>query len=346
MLVRIAIVAVISTQLFFPTLCAAAGAGDSARRAGVLASVRQHLSERPPQWPPAWQQEYIDSIGRALDPYQNEGDFAVRTEAFRKGFGAFWVGMDKEPCGRTTFESYAAQMQWFAEMLMSRPLPAREDKDTVERQFGELCEYAMRLLKGEFPFLADAPMEAARQASLQAYHAMIEAPLVPLFMTVFTAEQMTRIRKNWARLYERRRALWRDIRDGSTDLDHEGSPLALTEHPHYQFVKQCLDDLPGAIWPTIGTPPHYVLKALGALNKERENDRRQRQADLFRERKLEAQCSHRLEKLEQWSFIFAALLETPLSTREHLTLDPNQEPTPDTESSCGLKGGDAHDLDE
>jgi hypothetical protein len=87
-----------------------------------------------------------------------------------------------------------------------------------------------------------------------------------------------------------------------------------------------------------------VVRVLALLNQEKENEREQRRAAAARERQLESQYSHRLEDVEQWSFIFTALLETCVRPGVPAMSDTDSRFSHDGQRSQQAEGGGAYDL--
>ena len=144
---------------------------------------------------------------------------------------------------------------------------------------------------------------------------------------------MKAIKSNWARSYKRWYSFWRNIRYSTVDREDLYDPNNLTNHPQFKFVKRCLNYMPQAIWPTLGKPPEYVIDAALKLNAEKaEKIRAYRKADKT-EINLAIRFSNQVEQVEQWSFVFTALLETAI-------LDENRGPS----SANPQKGGGAYGL--
>jgi len=149
---------------------------------------------------------------------------------------------------------------------------------------------------------------------------------VPIYRRPFSQEQMKAIKANWARLYRRWDSFWRHIRDHGVDREDLPDPKDLTNHPQCTFVERCLSYMHQAIWPAFGKPPEYVVDAARKLSEEKAEKTRAHRKAGKAEINLSIRFLNQVEQVEQWSFVFTALLETavPGDERDPSSADPRK----------------------
>jgi hypothetical protein len=302
------------------------------RLTDVLMLAERCVADPCVGWPLEWRQEYLDTIGRALREDPGTPDHFVRIEVFAQGFPTYWSHCQLSDLTRAGYELLKAEMRWYCETLMAAELTSPSERAMVNSQFREICDYATEHLKGQFPFLTDAYVEAGKKAALREFDGSLEAPLLPIFRKPFSQDQLHRIKSNWARSYRRWFFVWRDVRYEAMFREASSDPNARPNDPQAEFVRQCLAYLPRVIWPVVERPPEYVLEAMQALNEERTARTRAYAQTAEIERDLASRFSNRVEQVEQWGLVFTALFETAMAGDNcSASIDPQ-------------KGGDAYEL--
>jgi len=299
----------------------------------ALATVQDCMARSRASWPDAWQREYLDTVRKVLASDPNLPDYQARIEVFRRGFMRYWGQGQGTKLTQLEYDLRKAEIRWYCETLMSQDLPSDSERAILKAQLRDLCDYAGQYLKGRFPFLTPARVEEAKKAVVAEFDQEVDSPLLPIFRKALSDTQVRAIKANWGRLYRRWHFIWREIRYGGPDLEPASASTDPTKHPHYRFVRRCLLYLPGIIWPTVEKPPTYVTDVIRKLNAEKAQRRRVNRQGMEAERELAMRSSNQIEQVEEWSFVFTALLETA---------NPGNGQSPSPADSP--KGGDAYDL--
>ncbi len=299
----------------------------------AVATVRGCMDRAPAPWPDAWQREYVDTVRKALSVDPNRPDYAVRLDIFCRGFRRHWDRCQGSHLTQARYEVLKAEMRWYCETLMAEDLPSTSEKMLLQRQFRELCDYATEYLMARFPFLISEYVQEAKEAVLREFDEDLTAPLMPIFRRPFSEEQLCGIKANWGRLYERWHFIWQDVRYGGGEPGDLSDPETIENHSHYRFVRRCLNYLPRLFWAAGPRPPGYVAEAIGKLNAGKAERGRLNKPGADAERDLARRSSNQVEQVEQWSFVFTALLET---ANAHTTQGRSCVKSPE--------GGGAYDL--
>jgi hypothetical protein len=272
-------------------------------------------------------------IREALSNDPNQPDYQARIGVFRRGFTRYWGKSQGSELTQPEYELRKAEMRWYCETLMAEGPASASEKAVLKVQLRDLCDYAAEYLKGRFPFLTPGCVEEAKKAALADFDQEVDSPLLPIFRRPFSEDQLRAIKANWGRVYRRWHFIWRDVRYAGGGQGDLSDPRDLASHPHYRFVKRCLLYLPRTIWPTGAKPPGYVVDVIRELNAEKAERGRMNRQGADAERELAMRSSNQIEQVEEWSFVFTALLETANAGN-------GQGPSP----ANSLEGGDAYDL--
>ena len=307
----------------------------------VLLSIKQCLSESRVEWPSEWQEQYVDTIRQIVLEHRGKPDFSVRLDIIRNGLPLFWQHIDKSACSEGQFGVYRAEIRWYVEHLMAEKLSSEKDREVLKSQFRDLFNYAIQSMRAQFPILRTEMVEASLQDSLKRSYERIDAPLMPIYSKPLTEKQIKRIKTKCDRSHTDRSAFWRNLSGNRPDQKRDSTVADPKMHPHYLFTKRCLHKVLGSIWPVAAKPPDYCLKAL----QQRIQESKERQQFLQRqseaEQKLTSRFSTRIEQVEQWSFILAALLETAACEQDRSTGSGNNEQASGMSSSEQVEGGGA-----
>jgi len=299
----------------------------------TLAIVQDCMASTPAPWPDTWQREYLDAIRQALNNDANQADYAPRIEVFRRGFARYWAKSPVAGLTQTEFDLRKAEIRWYCETLRAEEPASPSEKVVLKAQLRDLCDYAAQYLNGRFPFLKPECVEEAKKAALAEFEQEVESPLLPIFRRPLSEDQLRATKARWARLYRRWHFIWRGVRYGGRGGGDLSDPGNLTSHSHYRFARRCLTYLPRTLWPTVPKPPGYVLEVITKLNAEKAERARLTRKGVHAEREVAMRCSNQIEQVEEWSFVFTALLETAST---------------DHGQACSLansrEGGDAYDL--
>jgi hypothetical protein len=322
-------------MLFGGLIGKALGSAEPAPLEQALTAVQDCMTRSPAPWPEAWQREYLDAIRKALASDPNLPDCAAKLEVFRRGFMRYWAQGQGFKLTQLEYDLRKSETRWYCETLMSQDLPSTSERAILKGQLRDLCDYAGQYLKGRFPFLTPVCLEEAKKSVLTEFDQEVDSPLLPIFRRPLSDAQVRAVKANWGRLYRRWHFIWRDVRYGGPDLEGASASTDPTKHPHCRFVKRCLLYLPGMIWPTVEKPPGYVTDVIRKLNAEKAERGRVNRQGAEAERELAMRSSNQVEQVEEWSFVFTALLETANAGN-------GQRPSP----AHSPKGGDAYDLNE
>lgn len=276
----------------------------------VIHKVRENITDPNLGWQPEWQCEYLDTLKQVLNEYNDVSNYNKRVEILLNGFDSYWAKVRIPKCTNSQFNMLKAEIQWFSETLMSEELSSDTEKDLLKSQLRDLCNYTTKHLKGQFPFLEESYIQKAKEDMLREFNIEIENPIVPFFRRPFSENQIHIIKTNWARWHERWYFIWRDEKNKNINQESSSNSRSFENHLHYKFIKRCLRHLPRTIPPTLEKKYSYVTKAAEQLNKEINEKNRIYTQIKQSERKLKSLFSNQIEQVEQWSFIFTALLET------------------------------------
>lgn len=306
----------VSWGLMLLALLSSALADELAESAGpgpleqTLAAVQDCMARSPAPWPDAWQGEYLDTVRKALASDPNLPDYRAKIEVFRRGFTRYWAQGQGSGLTQLEYDLRKAETRWYCETLMSQDLPSASERAILKAQLRDLCDYAGQYLKGRFPFLTPRCVEEAEKSVLTEFDQEVDSPLLPIFRKPLSDAQVRAIKANWGRLYRRWHFIWREVRYEGAGQGGLSDPRDPPSHPHYRLVKRCLLYLPRTIWPTLEKPPGYVIDVIRKLNAEKAERGRINRQGAEAERELAMRSSNQVEQVEEWSFVFTALLET------------------------------------
>lgn len=303
--------------------------------AEVLSIIERLVAHPAVGWRAERQREYLDTVRQALGNSNDIPDYAARIDILRRAFPAYWNESRVSELTQAQYEMRRAEIRWHCETLMAEEPASASEKALVKAQFRDLGDYAAEYLMARFPFLTPEHVQAGKTAGLREFDDELEAPLILIFRRPFSQDQLKAIKANWARMYSRWFFTWRDVRYGAAGQADPADAKHPANHPHYEFVKRCMSYLPRTIWPALGTPPDYVRDAAKELNAEKLARVRLNVQAVKTEGNLAMRFRNQVEQVEQWSFVFTALLETA-------TLGENNAPS----SANPLKGGDAYGLNK
>jgi hypothetical protein len=299
-----------------------------------MATVRDCMAHSPVSWVDAWQQEYLDTIREALATGASRPDYPAKIELFQRGFARYWAEFPRSTLTRAEFDVGKAEVRWYCETFMAERLASGSEKALLKAQLRELCDYAGEYLRGRFPFLVVDCVEEAKKGALAEFDEQVDSPLLPIFRRPLSDEQLRAVKAGWAHLRRRWHFIWREVRYGGGSPGDSSDPGDhLSSHPHYRLAKRCLAYLAGTFWSTSAKPPAYVVDAIRRLNAEKAKRARIGRQGADAERELAMRCSNQIEQLEEWSFVFTALLETASAGSGQ-----------DARAIDSLEGGDAYDL--
>jgi hypothetical protein len=299
----------------------------------ALATVRDAMAHSPVPWADARQQEYQDTIRAALATGASRPDCPAKIELFQRGFARYWAEFPRSALTQAEFDVRKAEARWYCETFMAERLASAPEKTLLKAQLRELCDYAGEYLKGRFPFLTAQCVEEAKKGALAEFDEQVDSPWLPIFRRPLSDEQLRAVRAGWAHLHRRWHFIWREVRYGVGRPGDLSDLRDLSSHPHYRFARQCLAYLPGTFWSTGAKPPRYVVDAIRRLNAEKAERARIGRQGADAERELAMRCSNQIEQVEEWSFVFTALLETA-----------NAGNAEDACARDSPEGGDAYDL--
>jgi hypothetical protein len=284
-------------------------------------------------WSSAWKHEYLDTLKTAMSKEPNEFDYDKKIKIFIDTFPEYIENYKKSKFTQVEFDMCKAEVQWYCETLLADELPSATEKELLKSQIQTICDYASEHLKGQFPFLTETYIQEGKKAAILELNHQLENSLIPFFRRPFSQDQIKVIQANWASLYKRWYSIWRDIRFSSWDNEEILNSNDIAKNPQTQFVQKCMSFLPVAIWPTVQKPPKYFLEALNKLNVEKniEIDKNRQLEKIGRE--ITTKYKNQVEQIEQWSFIFSALLETSILNENKNSLSSSPE-----------KEGDAYEL--
>ncbi|MBN2182962.1 MAG: hypothetical protein JW715_13710 [Sedimentisphaerales bacterium] len=107
----------------------------------TIIAIKNCMAGSPAPWPNEWKTEYIDTIRKAIEPYQDSPEYAKRLEILRNGFRPYWEELKKSN-DRPLFEVHCAQIRWYTENIMTTEFPGEEEKKKLKNQYEDLWNYA------------------------------------------------------------------------------------------------------------------------------------------------------------------------------------------------------------
>jgi len=273
--------------------------------AQALGAIRACVAQSPTPWPPAWQNEYVETIRRVGIAHRDSPGYAARLEILRNGFASYWEAVPKSD-QRSLFEVRQAEIRWYVENLMAGELPSASSREKLRQQYKNLVKYATDALLTQFPFLDPNQVRLAQADHLRKCYRLIESPLLPTFLSPFTQAQVDQLKDRWTKLRYARVDLWRQLGGGAGTTATKTSVASANAHPDYLLTQRSLDQLRGQIWSVIASPPDYYRDA---VSKERTafEQRAQSQAEA---RAQERRLGVAVWQTEYLSFLLGALLET------------------------------------
>ena len=107
----------------------------------TLEAIQNCMAQSPAPWPYEWKQEYIETIGSAVELHRDVPHYALRLEILRKGFAPCWEGLTKTK-DRSLFEVYRARIRWYTEHLMGTTFPTEDERQKLSDQYKDIWNYA------------------------------------------------------------------------------------------------------------------------------------------------------------------------------------------------------------
>jgi hypothetical protein len=271
----------------------------------ALAAVRDCIAKSPAPWPPAWQEEYVDTIRATLASHPEAGPNAPWLEILREGFPSYWKSL-KKGADRTLFEVHQAQIRWYVDTLRAGDLATAAERQKLRAQCRDLMGCALASLTAQFPLMDPNVARKAKEDCLAECYRGIEVPLLPTFRRAFTEDQVRLLKDRWTNLCYARVDLWRQLREGPGTRDEKTAVSFGEMHPDYLLTKRSLDQLRGQIWSLIPAPPDYYRDAVSKESAALKQRVRWQAAAHTREMRLGVA----VWQTEYLSFLLTALLET------------------------------------
>lgn len=214
---------------------------------GVLATVRDCMTQHPAPWPQAWKQEYLDTIRQAVAANPDVSEYARRLQILRDGFALYWPQVTNAR-ERSFFEVRRAEIRWYVEILMNSSLPGEEDTQAIRRQYEDFANHGAEGLLTQFSFLDPNGVHEAKANYLADCYRRIDAPLLPIFRMPLSVSQMEEIKERWYDLRYARIDLWRQL-DMSARPAARDSRIGLEiSHCDYTLMRRSLDAWETLIW--------------------------------------------------------------------------------------------------
>lgn len=276
----------------------------------ITSHLHAWLSQADVNWPSDWAHEYVQTIETSITQYSQNPDYKQHVESLYESLEVHRYLLNRHMSTKADHDFYKAEIRWFIEAFMSSPLSSQEDRNLLKTQFQKLYKYAAKSLKGQFPFLAEENIESCVTQKLVELESRIDNPLLPILLRPYTNEQMDQIRSNWSRLYRGRKTLWLRMRDHRLDLAFFDNPPKDCESLERQFIHRSLGDVFKASWLVIDPPPDYVGKAIMSLKERRQEAVPDRYVTASQKKRQGSGPPREAVSVEQWLFIFSALLET------------------------------------
>jgi len=142
----------------------------------TLQVIADCMARSPTQWPDEWQQEYIDTILRAVESHRDAPHPTARLEILRKGFAPCWEGLTKTK-ERSLFEVYRTRIRWYTEHLMGTKFPSAEERQKLRNQYTDIWDYSASSLLTQFPFLDPNTVNMAKADDLSPCYRKIDRDL-------------------------------------------------------------------------------------------------------------------------------------------------------------------------
>lgn len=314
----------------------------------AIAAVQDCMTRAPAPWPDTWRQEYTQTIRKVVTPRQEIPHYDKRLAILCNGFRPYWEGLNRTQ-ERSLFEVHCAEIHWYVESLIDANLPGEEERRALRNQYGDLFRYAASSLLTQFPFLDPNVVRAAEADHLAQCYQRIEAPLLPIYLRLFSQAQMEQIKGRWHDLRYARVDLWRQLGGGDPPnarnlVSSREQAKPLKDHPDYLLTQRSLAQLQAQLWARVGPAPDYYRSAVAnhiKAQKDRFQSMSQAAAD---ERRLEREYSGQIVKTEQIAFLLAALLESARCLDESSSSEV-QENIPPSRADSIAEGDDAHGLE-
>lgn len=281
----------------------------------TLQAIQECMVRAPVPWPEEWKQEYVDTIGRAIELHQDTPDYAERLEILRKGFGPYWESF-KKTTERSLFDVHRTRIRWYVEHLMGSEFPTDQERQRVRDQFTDIWDHAAESLLAQFPFLDPNGVQKAKADDLSVCYRKIDAPLMPVYLRPMSEEHVAQIKQRWDDLRYARVDLWRNPRGNSAMAPAKNSTPSPNAERDYELAKESLSQLLGLVWMVVPQRPDYYIEALENRTKELQRRLQTKQKAQADQQRLEKERSRQLLQAEHISFLLAALLETPLCLEE------------------------------
>lgn len=307
-------------QVLLLPLCVPCTASPHDQIESVVEPIKKMIADPDAGWVLEWQCEYIIAVEGALSHYEDVADYDKRLDIVQRGFPTYWALLCQTKYSQLQFDVYKMEIEWFIETLMSEPLPSEADRQSLRSQLSTLCSWSGEHLRGQFPFLKDAMLEEAVVHVMSEFDEALEAPLLPIFRKPLSEDQLGAIKAQWARSHVRWSLIWRHAQKKIVDQMGQAGPPDLKSTAQCWFIHRCLRDLPSMMWFTVGEPPPDVVAAHQRLRKEKDAEARAQARARQWEMTLNTRMARHLEEMEQWSFVFGALLRTPVHPHKALRL--------------------------
>ena len=301
---------ILVATLLGPVATQAMGAETTVLTKKTLTSIQNCVDNSSPPWPPAWRDEYVDTIRRGLTMDETPPDLALRLGILKEGFQLYWKGVRKSR-NRVLFEVQCAEIRWYVESLMALDLPSEADREVLCRQWRDLWRSAAESLSTQFSFLDPNMVQEAQVDHLRACLSRIEAPLEPIYRQPLRAEQMDQIKRGWHDMRYARVDLMRQLGGEAVFLTDRRPVQSRSDHPDYLLAQRSLEKLLGYVWMVAARPPDYYRSALQNRSEAQERRRQLIFRDLAQERRLRRKRSTQVHQTEYLSFLLTVLLESP-----------------------------------
>jgi len=275
----------------------------------TLEVIRDCIDRSPAPWPDEWKQEYIETIREAIESYLDAPQYNLKLEILCEGFAPYWKSFKKTK-ERALFDVHCAQIRWYTEHLMESMLPTEEERQKLRDQYTDIWNLAADSLLKQFPFLDTNAVEEAKADDLSECYSKIDAPLMPVYLSPMSDEQVGQIKQRWDKMRYARVDLLRSLGTDFTKPVDKGDMMSSNTNRDYELTKKSLAQLIGQIWATVASPPDYYRNALANRTKALERSFHSKRQARLDQRRLEKIRSRQLLQTEHVSFLFAALLET------------------------------------
>lgn len=283
----------------------------------ILATVRDCMVRDPAQWPPEWQNEYLNTILAAITKGQEDPQYARRLQILREGFGPYWRSFKKK-ADRSLFEVHQAEIRWLCEHLMAVDLPGEEETRMIRHQYEELGDHAAESLLAQFSFLDPNRVRKAKADYLAECYRNIDAPLLPIFLKPFALTQMDQIKQRWHDLRYARVDLWLQLGGATRTRSNRQAGSVGQPHLDYLLTQRSLAQLQGQLQVIVGPPPEFYRNAL-SRDMQAQKQRLRSRAEAHRQ---ESRLGGAVVQTEYFGFLLGALLETSaISEKDTVRLD-------------------------